>query len=316
MRIFSFTVLIWLARAYAGVDLSGDWIAQVSGGFGDPQYFRATLRMDGAKLSGSWNDASFEGALTGDSVEFSVRQGVGQTLGTFKGRVQGADLSGEGLMEGSRRGSSRAGKQPITWKMSRAPKPSAGGPKTWDFEPKEFHSNYSASIAPALRVFPGDTVRSRTIDTTGPDAKVARGGNPETGPFYIEGALPGDTLIVKLNKVRLNRDSARSGSRINGRAVTPAYVESAEYSPGFDSEWKLDREKGVARLAHPTERMKNYTVPLLPMIGCIATAPPSGQSYRALDLGVFGGNMDYNQLGEGATLYLPVFNPGALLFFG
>src|SRR3954468_2891478 len=52
------------------------------------------------------------------------------------------------------------------------------------------------------------------------------------------------------------------------------------------------------------------------MIGCVATAPPAGQSFRAVDLGPFGGNLDYNQMNEGATLLLPVFNPGALLFFG
>src|SRR5258705_9990433 len=49
---------------------------------------------------------------------------------------------------------------------------------------------------------------------------------------------------------------------INGRGITPAYAASAEYSPAFDSEWKLDRTKGVATLAHPTERLKNYTIPL------------------------------------------------------
>ena len=58
--------------------------------------------------------------------------------------------------------------------------------------------------------------------------------------------------------------------------------------------------------------MKEYTVPILPMLGCVATAPPAGQSFRAVDLGPFGGNLDYNQMGEGATLLLPVFQPGAL----
>src|SRR5882672_8530387 len=136
MRIFSLAVLIWVTRAYAA-DISGDWIAQVSGNFGDPQYFRATLRTDGAKLDGSWNDGSLEGSITGTSLEFSIRQPGGHALGTFKGSLHSADLSGEGVMEGPRRGANRAGKQPVTWKMTRSPKPSAGGPKTWDFEPKE-----------------------------------------------------------------------------------------------------------------------------------------------------------------------------------
>jgi acetamidase/formamidase len=168
-----------------------------------------------------------------------------------------------------------------------------------------------------LHIFPGDTVRTRTYDQSGRDAdKRTPGGNLETGPFYVEGALPGDTLSIKLIKVRLNRDSARQGTRINGRAVTPAWVAAAQYDPNFSGEWKLDREKGVAMLAHPTPRMTNFTVPILPMLGCISTAPPGEQSYRGTDLGPFGGNMDYNQMGEGVTLYLPVYHPGALLTMG
>jgi hypothetical protein len=69
-------------------------------------------------------------------------------------------------------------------------------------------------------------------------------------------------------------------------------------------------------LAHPTPRLKNFTVPILPMLGCISTAPQGEQVYRGTDLGPFGGNMDYNQMGEGVTLYLPVFHPGALLTMG
>jgi len=52
------------------------------------------------------------------------------------------------------------------------------------------------------------------------------------------------------------------------------------------------------------------------MLGCIGVAPPAHQSFRSGYLGGFGGNMDYNQLREGTTVYLPVFQPGALLFVG
>jgi amidase len=52
------------------------------------------------------------------------------------------------------------------------------------------------------------------------------------------------------------------------------------------------------------------------MIGCIATAPACDQVYCGTDLGPFGGNMDYNRMGEGVTLYLPVFHPGGLLTMG
>src|SRR6185369_347979 len=168
----------------AAADVSGDWVAQVSGGFGDPQYFRVKLRVEGSKLAGSWNDGSVEGSLTGDIIEFTSKQPGGKALGAFKGRVAAAQLSGEGVLEAQRGGGARMGEQPVTWRMTRAPQPPAAGPKTWEYEPREFYTNYSAAIPPVLRIFPGDTVRSRSYDTTGRDAKILHGsgGNPETGP--------------------------------------------------------------------------------------------------------------------------------------
>ena len=52
------------------------------------------------------------------------------------------------------------------------------------------------------------------------------------------------------------------------------------------------------------------------MLGCVGVAPPAGFVIRTWDSGVFGGNMDYNQIREGVTLYFPVYHPGALLFVG
>ena len=52
------------------------------------------------------------------------------------------------------------------------------------------------------------------------------------------------------------------------------------------------------------------------MLGCIAVAPPMRQAFRTGQLGSFGGNMDYNQMREGTTVYLPIYQPGALLFVG
>jgi len=78
----------------------------------------------------------------------------------------------------------------------------------------------------------------------------------------------------------------------------------------------LDRDKGVARLKQPSEHLTNYTVKLQPMLGCIAVAPSGHQAFRTGFLGSYGGNLDYNQMREGSTLYLPVQALGALLFIG
>jgi acetamidase/formamidase len=191
-------------------------------------------------------------------------------------------------------------------------------PKTYDFEPTSFYSTYSARWTPVLRIYPGDTVRTRTIDNAR-DSKATRygtGGDPSTGPFYIEGALPGDTLVVRLTKVRANRSSARQGSRINAHAVTASYLVGAKYDPDFNAEWTLDVDKGIATLTHPTDRMKGFAVPIKTMLGCVSVAPSGEDQSRGTDLGSFGGNLDYNDNVEGTTLYFPVYHAGGLFGIG
>ena len=121
---------------------------------------------------------------------------------------------------------------------------------------------------------------------------------------------------MKLKRVRLNRKSAGSGNQIVPTALSPGYVQNTKYKENFDAEWVLDHEKGVARLKNPSAHLTNYTVNLQPMLGCIAVAPPGHQAFRTGYLGSYGGNLDYNQLREGTTVYLPVFAHGALLFVG
>jgi acetamidase/formamidase len=128
--------------------------------------------------------------------------------------------------------------------------------------------------------------------------------------------MPGDTLVVKLDRIRLNRDSAGSGNSILPAGLTHGYFRDAKLDSSFSSEWKLDRETGYGMLAKPTERLKNFRIRLNPMLGCVAVAPPPGQSFRTGWPGSFGGNMDYNGVREGVTVYLPVYVPGALLFVG
>ena len=135
-------------------------------------------------------------------------------------------------------------------------------------------------------------------------------------PFYIEGALPNDTLVVRLNRVRTNRDWAQSGNTIMRNALEPGTLGNLTWDQSFNSRWKLDAAGNVAVLEKPTDSLKNFVVPLQPMLGCVAVAPAGESSVRTTDSGRFGGNMDYNQILEGTTIYLPVSHPGALLFVG
>ena len=67
-----------------------------------------------------------------------------------------------------------------------------------------------------------------------------RAANPQTGPFYVEGAMPNDTLVVRLNRVRTNRDWAGSGSTIMRTALEPGTLGFLKWDTGFNSRWKLD----------------------------------------------------------------------------
>jgi acetamidase/formamidase len=305
-RILS-SLLLAAATALAA-DISGDWEFTAKT-LGDTIYARVTLKTDGNKLTGNLNELKLEGTLAGDKINFDAKRPNGDAFGIFEGAIHGNEISGTALLHKTDK---------VEW-TGRRPIAAPAAPRTLDFEPKEFHRLFSDAIPPVLHLFPGDTVRTWTVDAGGVDPKGvhrSQGGNPETGPFYIEGAFPGDTLIIKLNKVRLNRDSAESGDQIAGSALNPGYIQDTKYKDNFDSSWIIDSAEGVARLKNPSEHLKNYTVKLQPMMGCIAVAPPAHQAMRTGFLGSYGGNMDYNQMREGTTLYLPVYAPGALLFIG
>ena len=99
-------------------------------------------------------------------------------------------------------------------------------------------------------------------------------------------------------------------------ALEPGTLGDLKWDGAFNSRWKLDPLKNIAVLEKPTDALKNFAVALQPMLGCVAVAPPGNSSVRTTDSGRFGGNMDYNQIREGTTIYLPIYHPGALLFLG
>jgi amidase len=301
-------LLVFLPVFAYAADVSGQWNFHLVR-FGDEfAAARVELKAEGAKVTGTLNELKLEGTIEGDRLRITATRPDGKEWGKFDGQVKGDDVSG-------------TVKQPedeFQWKARRAAVSSAA-PKTHTFEPTQFHRVFSGAIPPVLHINSGDTIKTWTVDAGGRDAKAVRrsmGGNPETGPFYVEGAMPGDTLAIKFNRIRLNRDSAGSGDRIVPSAVQPGYYRNAKFDEKFDSEWKLDRESAVGTLAKPTERLKNFKVKLQPMLGCVGVAPPSNQSFRAGWLGSWGGNMDYNGVREGVTVYLPVYQEGALLFVG
>src|SRR6266702_1294161 len=97
-------------------------------------------------------------------------------------------------------------------------------PQHHEFAPTVFYRQFSPFNKPVLTIAPGDTVHTTTVDAGGSDehsVKRSAGGNPETGPFYIQGAMPGDTLVVHVDRLRLNRDWAGSDDGIVQSALSP-----------------------------------------------------------------------------------------------
>jgi len=304
-----------------GANLTGEWELTTLF-FGVPLAERLTLKVEKGKLTGSVSHRGksmpVSGRVDGETVSFEYKGDDG-SRNLYEGRIQGAELTGRYTATG---GESWGETPPAEWRARRAAAASdkPASPRTLDFEPTEFSRVFSATVPPVMRIWPGDTVRTRTVDAGGVDEKgKARvlGGNPQTGPFYVEGAMPGDALVVHIRKLRLNRGTAISDDGLVDRAVSDDYAADHKDDGFKDVVWKLDAERGIATLASPTPRLKELSVPVRPMLGCIAVAPGFGSApVRTGDSGRFGGNMDFSGIREGATVYLPVAQPGALLYVG
>jgi amidase len=170
---------------------------------------------------------------------------------------------------------------------------------------------------PILTVKPGDVLESESLwgDWYERDGGKWPG---EVGPIAIEGAQAGDTLIVEILKVRPNRDTAVSTQGRNFGALVPDAGTAMlnETFPRGRFVWRLDRAAMTGTLELPKSRLGRVTVALKPMLGRLAVAPAGDEAFGGLWPGPFGGNMDASDLGEGTTLYLPVFHDGALFYFG
>jgi len=294
-----FLIALPVMRAQSG--LAGEWKFAVIE-FGRPNYSRVSVKSEDGKLTAQVMGRAVEFIVTGREIVLKAEGASG------KGVIEGGKMSGEVTL----------GSRTVAWTAERIP-PRPAQPRTHDFTPTQFELYFSPAPKPVLHIHPGDTVRTWSVDAGGVDPQGQRrsqGGNPQTGPFYVEGAIPGDTLVIRLNRVRLNRDWAGSGNQIMRNALDPWSIADLKWQPGVPGRWKLDREKGIAFLEKPSDKLKNFSVPLAPMLGCVGVAPQGDSSIRTTDSGRFGGNMDYNQIREGTTVYLPVYHPGALLFLG
>jgi acetamidase/formamidase len=260
-------------------------------------------------LRGQVYGQNFAASLTGTRLTFAV--------GDFRWRatVRGDSLVGFlGIAPDSSR-----------WFGVRDARPRVA--RTLRLEPSTWWRGISATATPALRIASGDTVRTTTVDAGGWGGgadgdranKLTAGGNPLTGPIYVEGALPGDVLLVTLHRVRLNRGWAFSGTSLMDNAIDVSYATERKGPPREapqNNRWLLDTLAGTARLAKPTTALTNFTVPLTPFLGVIAAAPGTEFTPSSRESGAYGGNMENRFIREGATVMLQVRTRGAYLYLG
>jgi acetamidase/formamidase len=205
--------------------------------------------------------------------------------------------------------------QPSTYKLK-------AGPKTvvWGY--------YSASAPPALRVHSGDTVEMETLITNSPARLEAAGvapgqiepalraiynevtdkgpgGHILTGPVYIEGAVPGDTLEVRIKEIRLAIPYAYNGFRPGAGFLPDDFPYSRiKIVP-------LDQERMIGRFSDRIE------IPLRPFFGSMGVAPPDANGrISSAPPWIHAGNLDNQELVAGTTLFIPVHAPGALFEAG
>jgi amidase len=190
--------------------------------------------------------------------------------------------------------------------------------KSIHFISPSYVNAYDSRIPTVLTIRPGDTIYTETIDAGGFDKngeRKGKRGNPLTGPFYVEGAKAGDVLAVEIIHLRLNRASATTLNAFIPD-ILPSPEDMRQWKNAKRTTWILDT---VGMLASPPDsfpHLGKFRVPLSPFLGSIGVAPPGKKSIHSGGFGEWGGNMDYKRITEGATLYLPIYHDGAILFMG
>jgi len=174
------------------------------------------------------------------------------------------------------------------------------------------HSRWNRALPPRIAIAPGDSVHMECQDASGAQVrpgmsvpeylKIDRGRiHALTGPIFIEGAQPGDVLQIDVVKV------AHKGWGWSSVIAGLGFLKERFADP-YLFHWHLESEE--------SRSLTPAVVPLRPFCGVMGVAQAEDGEFRTRPPGNFGGNMDVRELCTGATLYLPVLNPGALFSAG
>src|SRR5215218_1462025 len=189
--------------------------------------------------------------------------------------------------------------------------------------PRDYSYVFNPYREPIARVKPNERVTIHTDDafesriTKEEDLPsralaTAKFLNPQTGPVFVEGAEPGDTLAVRIESIEPTRDFAVSVLIPYFGGLTSTNLTRTLQEPLPERVWIWDLVDGGNYLVN--EEL-GVTLPWEPFLGPLAVAPDL-EAITALAPGPFGGNMDVPDVKPGNTVYLPVWNPGALVYTG
>lgn len=186
-------------------------------------------------------------------------------------------------------------------------------------QPGNFQYTFGPYAEPIARVGRGERVVIHTVDAFGdaltseeqaPSSVLGPYLNPQTGPIFVEGAEPGDTLVVKIERIEATRDWAVSCLVPYFGGLTSTRATATLQDPLPEKVWKYHRTAGGG-----FQWRDRWEIPWAPFYGTIGTAPHI-EAISSLAPGAHGGNMDVPDATEGNTLYFPVHHPGALFYTG
>ena len=167
---------------------------------------------------------------------------------------------------------------------------------------------FSSDMKPVLVVENGDEVVFETMDCFSNQIKTAEDRlenlnwsevNPATGPVFVNGAKPGDALVVEI----LDIEVANQGVMVAGKGLGPL----GEKFDGFHTK--------IVKIKDGCAMFNDLELPIDPMIGVIGVAPKN-ESINCGTPGPHGGNLDTKYIKKGAKVLLPVFVEGGLLALG
>ena len=289
--------------------LSGEWVLTTVV-FGNERSERLDLKVGKGKVTGSvyrrGKRVPLAGKIEGAEIQFVIQQE--KTRSSYTGRIVEGGLSGKVTVTG---GDTWGEEPPADWRArpaaSERDRPSAPRAGRWissrssSTACSRARSNRSSPSGRATRSAPGPSTPAAWMST---GRRGSSAGTPRPRRFRtVEGAMPGDVLVVRIRKLRLNRADRDQRRRPRGQGPDLGLRHGAQGQQlqrrGLEASMP---RRAWRRSPKPTAHLKDLAVPVRPMLGCVGVAPGFGSApIRTGDSGRIGGNMDFAEIREGAT---------------